>query len=83
MRVDVDKVASKGTVVVLPLPSVAVIVSTRKFQRLGVAVFTTLPGGRDGTGTELSLAIVTEQSQPKGQLEVSFGGLSEQTSSPA
>ena len=80
--VEVRNVASKGTVVV-DFPSLAVIVSIRVPHGSGVPVFHHTPGGSEGTGVELSDAIVTEQTQPKGQLEVSLGGPSEHTNSPA
>jgi hypothetical protein len=79
----VVKPASNDTVVVLPEPSVAVMVSTKVFHVLCVFwSFQTRPGGRLGTGVELSGAIVTEHTQPKGQIVVLVGGESEQTGQP-
>ena len=79
--VDVDKLASKGTVVVL-FPSFAVIVSIYVFHELSVVEPNHVtPDGRAMTGVELSDAMVTLQAQPVGQA-VPVGGLSAHMKSP-
>ena len=67
--------ASKSTLVVLPLPSVAVMISHAENHGSGVAVVVgdAMPGGKLSLGPEPSVANVTEHIQPIGQFKVSVG----------